>query len=342
LTHPYYILKPFENKILNIWDDLLPYGLSSPVHFKTNSWGIRAREFARDDHERVLALGCSVTISEYIDQERTWTYLLEDTLKKTTGKKYWIGNAGKSKMMSRDYLTFMEHFIPQVNRYIHTIIMIAGINDLTRVLSKAEDYDSQFLEKAGEAYLVERAFDVIPGRTSWSARFKYTHLWQILKRIKHIVKPENYNNIGADYADLRKKRQMAEKVTAAPNIQAGLLEYENNLRRIILLARKNNLRLILATQPSLWNPYDARLEDLFWFGWINENYPRNYYSAQVLKECLRAFNQVLGDVCRDSVIELVDLAALLPSTPEIFYDDVHFNETGSQATAAIFAHYLTS
>lgn len=52
------------------------------------------------------------------------------------------------------------------------------------------------------------------------------------------------------------------------------------------------------------------------------------------------FNARVLKVCRDRRLECIDLDRYVPRTLESFYDDVHFNESGSRLVAEIVAQHL--
>jgi hypothetical protein len=54
------------------------------------------------------------------------------------------------------------------------------------------------------------------------------------------------------------------------------------------------------------------------------------------------YNAVSRDVCRSVDVECVDAAAALPQDTTVFYDDVHFNVSGSHALAALLHRFFAS
>lgn len=55
---------------------------------------------------------------------------------------------------------------------------------------------------------------------------------------------------------------------------------------------------------------------------------------------MELYNQVMRDLAAREGIELVDLAAMLPKTTEVFYDDCHFNDSGARMVAAALAEQV--
>lgn len=93
------------------------------------------------------------------------------------------------------------------------------------------------------------------------------------------------------------------------------------------------------TQPTL---YDKELDDnhkkLIWAGGIGDfqNGKGNaYYSVKALAEAMQQFNDVLLKICKTENVPWLDAHRLLPKDTTVFYDDCHFNESGSQKLAEL-------
>ena len=67
-----------------------------------------------------------------------------------------------------------------------------------------------------------------------------------------------------------------------------------------------------------------------------------YYSPAALAKGLEAYNARLLDICRRRGAECVDLASMLAKDTSVFYDDLHFNESGARKVAAVLASYLAA
>ncbi len=134
-------------------------------------------------------------------------------------------------------------------------------------------------------------------------------------------------------------------IDTLPDLEKALEEYAGNLAQIIQAARQQKLRLILMTQPVWWN---ARLTSeerasLLPFSSIGYSAPSikyDYYSVEIMAECMRLYNDTLVSISRQFDVEYIDLAARVPSNAQVFYDDCHFTEIGAEIVAAAVADYL--
>src|SRR5437867_7087180 len=92
----YYIRRPHLRIVFTPYQDVMP-GISGESQFITNSQGIRGDDPAPQDTYRILALGGSTTECGYLDQARTWPYLLQRNQNESSkNQKVWVGNAGLS------------------------------------------------------------------------------------------------------------------------------------------------------------------------------------------------------------------------------------------------------
>jgi len=336
----FFVLEPCQRKVLHLSNGVMP-GMGPVAEYSTNSRGIRGREFSPRDRVRLLALGCSVAISTFVDQSRTWTAILERILTERRGLKTWVGCVGKSEMTSRDVATVMRFFVPQFLGLIDALIVLVGVNDLALMLSKRSAYDPQYLDDAGLEVRFRRAFVRLPSRYEGRSFPANRWVWRVARCLKRHLVPQVFENSMAFYDQKRERRQRAsEMLDFLPDIGPGLEEFARNIGTIADLAEAYSLRLIVLTQPSLWRPdLTDEEQQLLWFGWVGET--SRFYSASALAEGIRLYNQKLMSVCHEREIECVDLASRLPKSTAAFYDDVHFNESGSRHVAESVAGYVT-
>lgn len=336
----FYILRPYQRKIQHLASEFMP-GIGPIAQFITNSRGVRARETSHDDTYRILALGCSVTISQYVDQSKMWPAVIEQRLSNRLGKKVWVGNVGGSEVTTRHLLTYFTYYLPQFKDELHATILLIGINDMALMLSKRERYDPRFWEKCGAKYQIQHSFDWVPRIYDQQAPcYRKLHLWKLSSCIKSRLKTSEWYSVGSDYLQLRQRRGEASAyIDQLPDMTSGLEEYRRNLDQIIDRAKELDLRLVFMTQPCLWKTQmETEESSLLWFGWIAGQ--TEFYSSRVLAEAMECYNQVLLMICQEKGIDCLDLAKLLDKDSSVFYDDVHLNEAGSERVAEILSIYL--
>jgi len=140
------------------------------------------------------------------------------------------------------------------------------------------------------------------------------------------------------------RRESGQLRDALPSLGAGLDAYRRDLRRLVAAGRDAGVAIVLVTQPALWDeslPSDLRR--LLWMGKADETHEdgtRAYYSPGALADGLSRYNEVLLQICEEESLHCIDLANDLPRDTSVFYDDLHFNESGARLVADKIAAVL--
>lgn len=313
-------LRPKENKELHV--NLR--GVSPVATNSTNKWGMRGDEPPSDwdTYYTVITIGGSTTQCYYLDDRKTWPYLLQEKLKKKYAK-VWVGNGGLDGQSTRAHIIFMKDVISKIKP--NAVIFLIGANDL--LLSVSEDirlYGSDF-DKTSLKYKI----------------FASSRLLQVLQICKLIifnkatmVKRTGHGNY--EPALLREKEMPLPKDLKL--ILPSLSEYRENLQKIINIAKNLRVRVIFLTQPLLFedSEYWREIEGKFYF--IKRT--RHALSAATYWNMLDIFNKELIKVCRANNIEYFDLASDIPHSNLYFYDPFHFNEKGAELVAKEVTGFL--
>ncbi len=319
-------------------------GVEGPSRVSFNSHGMRADELEDRHRPRVLVFGGSTTACNYVDQDKTWTALLQKHL----GDDAWVGNAGKEGLSSRDHVLQMHYLLPEVPG-VDVVLCMLGMNDLTLRLQEDEAYDPRFFSRPK---LVEKRLDRIfffrPRGYSFKP-WRRTAIYErwARSRIKRTVASHasREDPVGNTYVERRQVRRDAKQIrTELPDLGPALAEFARNVRSMIRIARERDVRIVFATQPAMW---DEGLSDdlaaLLWFGWIDHKPwggATEYYSVAALRSTIDRYNATLRETCLAESVECVDLAARLPRDTTVFFDDCHFNDSGSRLVAEVLAEHF--
>ena len=343
----YYFMPPNHRTVFRPQPSIMP-GISGDSNFYTNSNGVRGDEFTAQDTYRIMAIGGSTTECSYLDQPETWTNLLQETLNRDTrNQKVWVGNAGLSGTTTRHHLVAMQ-YLPLREMKINAVILLIGINDLSVRLSRDKDYDPNFLEKPEvKKELLYRTFSGTYHLYPEDPFYKRTALWQMLRQAKQMLSMEHLEDEGGRiYITWREHRRGASEMRdALPDLSSALAEYARNVNMIIDLAQEKSVRPILMTQPTMWRAGLPRdLDVLLWLGGIGDFQKESgkpYYSVTALERAMKAYNDTLLRVCRERSLECLDLASLLAKDTTVFYDDAHFNESGTRKVAEAISKFMS-
>ncbi|HVN81607.1 MAG TPA: GDSL-type esterase/lipase family protein, partial [Terriglobia bacterium] len=323
-------------------------GISRRARFIVNSDGFRGDERSPNDHIRLLTIGGSSTECSMLDQTETWPYLLQKELSMQMAARVWVGNAGRSGDTSRNHVVAMK-YLPLEGLKIDLVILLPGINDLSKRLSRDTQYDPSYMDRPGtEEELIAQTFQGSFRIDPNDPFYKRTAIWQTLMRLRPILRRGHVQDkVGRNLSVWRSHRQGASEYrNELPDLASALDEYSSNISRIIDLGRRHRVQIVFMTQPYLWRSNLAADENaLLWFGGVGdfqqfEHQP--YYTVRALIRGMDMYNDRLKQVCRQQEVPCFDLASLIPSNTTAFYDDVHFNEGGARQVAHHVANYLVS
>lgn len=335
------VLRPNLRKVFHPAPGVMP-GVSGESRFYVNSSGIRGEEFASSQKYRILTLGGSTTECLYLDGEKTWQGILHRKLNGLNLFNVWVGNAGSSGKTTRDNIMHMKYLLPQYPK-IDTIIVLAGVNDLSLRLEMGKDYDPYFLNRPGsEQKQIEHAFYLHPFMKRRNP-FENTAIYKLVRKARYLFlkRREVEDEAGKWYIEKRKERKNAsEIINELPDLTGSLDEYGKNIDRMIDLARDRSVRMIFLTQPFMWRQdLNQNEKDLCLWGRAGQNSTK-YYSFEALISGLERYNDKLIEVCKARGVEFIDMSKYMSGDASFFYDDVHFNEKGSARVAEIIFEYL--
>jgi lysophospholipase L1-like esterase len=307
--------------------DAMP-GIRGTIEFTVNSLGLRGPEVDLDAVDlRILCVGGSSTESFYVTDKLSWPWLLQDRLAERLGRRVFVGNAGRSGHFSLHHDYLLNHYAPAAK--FDWVIVLAGINDWGTLVHR-RTYERRKTRIAQETLTAAHR-----GRPAYRALVLVQLLSSVGREAAVVQDPE-----GAWYATARAERRAAlERRTLhepPPDLDQALAVYRANLGRIAATTRARGQRLLLLTQPTLYRKdLPEELERLLW-AYSDDG----AYTAHALERMMDAFNAALLEVCRREALECLDLASMLSKDTSTFYDDVHFNISGSAKVAALVADFL--
>ncbi len=343
LPNSYYIWPPNLRQVFRPDPKTVP-GISGESQFEINSLGLRGDELTPSRTYRILAIGGSTTECLYLDQLKTWPHLLQAALNDSTHSgKVWVGIAGMSGRNTRHHLIAMR-YLPIEKMRIDAVVLLIGVNDFQEYLANPHSPS-----KSEEALLNETFTGGMRHSQSDDPFFKKTAIWRLLRNVKtQYLRKVDQNKVQDHFGKIldtwREHRRRATKIrTELPELTPDLESYANNVNQLIDIAKQKSVRLIFITQPTMWKPgLSEELNSLLWFGGVGDfqrESGKPYYSVEALANGMKQYNDVLLRVCRQRGIECIDLA-YLEKDATVFYDDVHFNESGAKKVASVLASYF--
>ena len=301
-------------------------GVSPVAINSTNRWGMRGDEPPSDwdQHDTIVTIGGSTTLCFYLDDHKTWPYLLQEKLEEDY-PNVWVGNGGIDGHTSRAHIIFMKEVVQKIKPKV--VIVLLGHNDLG--LSLSEDkrlYGSHFDQnKAGWPI---RFF----GR---SRLFQVLYLWkQIVYDGVHVVQNQYHEDLQPKPLSGSEPPLPEDLRTLLPQLD----EFRENVGEMIKIARALDVRIVFLTQPMLYDDTDYWRTKEGAYYWIKQT--KSTYSAATYWKFLKVYNKELLAICEREMAECFDLASAVPHSSDYFYDVGHFNEKGAQLVADQVSQYL--
>ncbi len=274
---------------------------------------------------KIVAFGGSTTICSVLTQEKTWTALLDKKL----GDTYWVGNFARSGNSSNHHVLQFQHILDKPElKDTEIALILVGVNDCRGYLISQDKYMHM-----PDIEVKKSAFKHVPN--SELPFLRRLTLFKLAKQAKQRIHLYTQNKRPHDY--LEKFESHIEPITKLPDLTNGLNHYEQNLKKIIKEAQKRNISVVFITQPTIWqknlsDKYKTLLA-------ARSHYNKTpLYTGEALNEIMTIFNKRLMTVCNEYNVPVIDLQ--LPKNQTIFYDDMHFNESGAEVVASKLYSFL--
>lgn len=295
----------------------------------TNKWGLRGDEppAAWHDYDTILTIGGSTTHCFYLDDHKTWPYLLQGILR-TRNPRTWVGNGGLDGHSTRGHILFMREVVPRVKP--NAVILLIGVNDLGYSLDPGRREQGNPFESVSLAYTM----------------FTSSRLLQVLYNTKQVVWNHapivHSNHARAAASDTHYQALSGPEVLPSDlkEMLPALDEYRSNIRTILSEGKRLGVRVVFLTQPIMVDDAE-RWRHVSIAPWWGGTWPREI-SAATLFRLLEIYNATLLQTCAAEKAECFDLASAIPHREEYFYDTVHFTEAGAKLVAEQVGGYMLS
>jgi len=286
----FYVWKPNMKAVSNPSPGVMP-GINGSSLFSVNSEGMRGDPYFLKYDYKIIAVGGSTTECLYLDQSESWPYLLQSILQNRANFKVFVGNIGKAGNSTREHYYQIRYLLEQYPD-IDLVLLLVGVNDLQLYLCDPSYKPFDFTDPAQKAKTIKRAF-AIQYDDNYVPFYKQTAIWRSWRYLKNkfVANVRVQDNVGDWLNEVRKYRKNAKKIISElPDITIGLEEYRKNINKIIDLIKEKNVRLILMTQPVMWDrEISNEFEELLWTGGIGNYMIGNaeaYYSIDVLANAM--------------------------------------------------------
>lgn len=323
-----YGFHPFLQNTLNIKDN--------DLHI--NSHGFRADEITKAKPEgtyRIFVVGGSTVLCDKVPFEKTHVRILEKLLQQHYQKQIRIEvlNAGNSWHTSEHsiikYLFKIKDYDPDL------IILWHAINDLYRSFAPERMGPREF--QSDYSHFFGPVSDIVMEHFKQNER-----IWPniiphslLLNRLYFLFERRLYTDLRKA---IRTHKLKAIDISEFPSLKS----FKRNLNSIVKIIQNDQVKLILATQPFLYNEILSEVEKKhIWFPeafCINKN--NEYPNLRSMELGMNLFNSETKKIAELHHIPLVDLEAHVPKNREFFLDDCHYTAKGNQLVAETLFEFI--
>lgn len=309
----------FYQKI-DLRGDSLP-GLNGVQTITTDEMGFRTTNKVnylskQNDVLRIVAIGASTTEQLWVDDNFTWTSILEKKLSDNTKyQKVEIINTGLSGLRAVHHL---ETFRRSIAWKPDVALFLLGINDWNYHIHRAQG--SIFMD-----------LDTTPIEFSDSMLGKAILLLKSKWDFRNSKGKQNETKIEYGEFVYSKNNSLAREDIRMFRPQNVLQAYKSTLKKIVLLCKEAQVKCIFITQPSAYHESaSSEIKKYFWMTPPKRSYTLNFESLVYIANL---YNEFLLEFATVSDITSCDLASKLEPNFDNFYDDCHFNLQGSMHVA---------
>lgn len=309
-------------------------GLSGTTRFTTESHGLRCRTEVVTPKPaglyRIICVGGSTTECAYLDDKDAWPALIEEGLsRRFPARRFQVAGAGVSGTTSADHVTQVSRDLLRLEP--DCIILMCGLNDHFR------RGGVQAASFAGiEAWFVSHSMTV--------RRIERVRL-RLAEGPPSGLQPIVQDEAGRYYAEMRRQcaaTPVADSDEAFDALHDPLPDFARNLERIADACDAAGVRLVLVTHPNIYRLDLGKEEQrLLWMTALIKVDGRQPPLGWHMRN-LSLFNRTIGVLGASRHLLTIDAAKNLPKDTSVFYDDCHFNISGSRLLADLITPELIS
>jgi lysophospholipase L1-like esterase len=298
-----------------------------PVIINTrNSLGFRGAEPPADwgGALTVITIGGSTTECHFLNDERTWPYLLGRSLSDSF-RNCWLNNAGLDGHSTFGHIVLLNDHVKKLRPSV--VLFLVGINDVETMTPSFHDN----LNTRG-AYSDLKHYI-----------FENSEVLNLLLNLLRGWRAQHFNNTTNSLLVLDKSKRMILADSVQSNrlaMQKPFLDaFRSRMTQLADTCSAWHILPVFITQPNLFGAGKDSLT-----GADLELYPADpgdrAMNGKLMWRMLEEYNEVTRSVCAGKNLPVIDLARLLPKNSIYFYDMSHFTNAGAEKVASIVASGL--
>lgn len=310
---------------IQIVGDVMP-GFSGVSHVTTDHKGFRTtRDIDYDAPAglRVFAIGGSTTEQIHVDDRKTWTSLLQGKLQERLSVPVEVINTGVSGLRARHHYATLQEILPY---HPDIVIFMMGLNDWNKQIADHFDWT---LASADESvnFAIDRSI-----------------LWRALQAaVNSRVSERAKNPDGIEIFDGTYYSTQNDSL-GRPDVRSYVPgsvseDYARWVGAILDTCRASSFDCLFVDQPNAYRAsIEPELRRRLWMTPPNQPYTLTLDSMRGVAD---VYNQWLLERAAEEGATTCRIAHRVPARTNVFYDDCHFNEGGSELVAGLIEACVT-
>ncbi len=316
-----YLTGPPSYRLVTTYQKGALAGIRGTHFFTTDTMGFRVwPTIDYDDKKelRVFAIGGSTTQDAPLDDQKTWTHLLQRVLQTEIKQPLSVVNTGVSGL-------FSIHHVATLRRVVKLkpdlVVLLIGVNDWNR------DIQGFLGERRNEAPLwIQKRFFYLRNSMVGMA---YRQAKAIV-RTRADTLPTERLETGAELA--AKRGSLFSRGTPISYFPESVSdEYRHYLLEFIDICHQAHVPCLIANQPNAYDP--AASEEHRHSFWMTPPDRPQTLSFESLVWIASLYNRFTMQTADQNGVARCDPAGRMRPTATNFYDEVHFTEKGAERVA---------
>ena len=319
-------------------------GQRGTMKFKINEFGFRSSSMKTAKKTsgvyRIFFLGGSTTENLYLPEEKTFSYLVEKNLNQIyPDRKFESINGGISGYLAADVLTTLIYKVMYYEP--DAVVVMLGVNDLRYGTIPSFDpiHRLQYRKTLYTPGFEEGAWPTL-AKLLKRSHFLTLIKWRLINRLFPPDAERHKSRIEQFDAWRRERKQVPFTPISESKSYDDFIKY---LKEIIFICQGHGVRLILMTEPSVYQEnLPPQIDERLWMGWLGAaSHLKINLSPEFLYREMNRFNNAVKELSQKYNVELIDLEREIPKNLDYFFDDVHLTPLGAErASEFISSHFL--
>lgn len=308
--------------------------LDSLIIDSRNSLGFRGPELRRGNPDsgteggcllKIIAIGGSTTECHFLNDDRTWPYLLGKRLSDSF-RNCWLDNAGLDGHSTFGHIVLLNGHVKQLQPSV--VLFLTGIND---VENGAPTFHDKMNTRGSFPDLKHYIFE-------------NSEVLNLLLNLVRGWRAQKFNNTTNDLLvlDSLQRRPLPDSVIKLRMVlqMPYLKAYRSRLQQLADTCLAWHILPIFITQPNQFGTGKDPVTgaDLELFPTDSTDHDMN---GKLIWNILEQYNEVARRLCAAKNLPLIDLAHMMPKNSLFYYDMSHFTNEGAEKVADLVSSQLT-